>query len=32
LEDSDMADLSFQQEDILVLLGDIRDIRKFLHG
>jgi trk system potassium uptake protein len=29
-EDQDMEDLSFQQDDILVLLGDIHDIRKFL--
>jgi trk system potassium uptake protein TrkA len=32
LEDSDMADLLFQYDDILVLLGDIHDIRKFIHG
>jgi len=32
IEDSDMTDLIFKFDDILVLLGDIRDIRKFLHG
>jgi trk system potassium uptake protein len=32
IEDSDMTDLIFKSDDILVLLGDIRDIRKFLHG
>jgi trk system potassium uptake protein TrkA len=29
-EDSEMAEMYFQQDNILVLLGDIHDIRKFL--
>lgn len=31
-EDAEIPDFNYQQNDILVLLGDIRDIRKFLHG
>lgn len=31
-EDTEIPDLNYQQNDIFVLLGDIRDIRKFLHG
>lgn len=31
-EDTEIPDFNYQQNDILVLLGDIRDIRKFLHG
>lgn len=31
-EDQDMDDLIYQKEDILVLHGDIKDIRKFLKG
>jgi trk system potassium uptake protein TrkA len=31
-EDNDIPDIEYQQDDILVLLGDIRDIRKYLHG
>jgi trk system potassium uptake protein len=30
-EDQSIVDLEYQLDDILVLLGDIRDIRKFLH-
>lgn len=32
IEDHEIGDFEYQQDDILVLLGDIRDIRKFLHG
>jgi trk system potassium uptake protein TrkA len=31
-EDQDIADLIYQREDVLVLTGDIRDIRKFIKG
>lgn len=31
-KDKEIIDFDYQQNDILVLLGDIRDIRKFLHG
>jgi trk system potassium uptake protein TrkA len=31
-EDRDFEDLVYQPEDILVLAGDIKDIRKFLNG
>jgi trk system potassium uptake protein TrkA len=31
-EDQDIADLRYQLEDIMVLSGDIRDIRKFIKG
>jgi trk system potassium uptake protein TrkA len=31
-EDQDIDDLVYHREDILVLIGDIRDIRKFLRG
>ena len=30
-KDKEIVDFNYQQNDILVLLGDIRDIRKFLH-
>lgn len=31
-KDKEIVDFDYHQNDILVLLGDIRDIRKFLHG
>jgi len=31
-EDHEIVDFNYQQDDILVLLGEIKDIRKFLHG
>ena len=31
-KDREIVDFDYQQDDILVLVGDIRDIRKFLHG
>ena len=30
-EDNEIGDFDYQQDDILVLVGEIRDIRKFLH-
>jgi len=32
IEDHEIGDFNYLQDDVLVLLGDIRDIRKFLHG
>jgi len=31
-EDHEIGDFTYQQDDILVLLGEIRDIRKFING
>ncbi len=31
-EDNDIDNIIYQHDDILVLFGEIRDIRKFLHG
>ena len=31
-EDQDIADLVYHPEDILVLIGEIKDIRKFIRG
>jgi len=31
-KDKEIVDFDYQQDDILVLVGEIRDIRKFLHG
>ena len=31
-EDHDINNIEYQSDDILVLFGEIRDIRKFLHG
>ena len=30
-EDQDIADLEYRNDDILVLVGELKDIRKFLH-
>ncbi|NEW81590.1 MAG: TrkA family potassium uptake protein [Mariniphaga sp.] len=31
-KDKEIVEFDYQQNDILILVGDIRDIRKFLHG
>ena len=31
-EDHEIVDFNYKTDDILVLLGEIKDIRKFLHG
>jgi trk system potassium uptake protein len=30
-DDNEIGDIEFQEDDILVLIGDVRNIRKFLH-